>query len=454
MAGVDIRGLFRIRERITRLRTRSWSERLKITSTIGVAVLLITTKAASRGVMVVAYTPFAVVARLLQLRFPNSPALSTNFGHLAVDPGLYVQSQAIGQRPARKAVLVISRNRVPNLYLLNLWRQKFHVISHPLLAFLLTPLKWSKLSGSPMYLLEYKIVSELGDQLISGPAVDEIVNRYAEVGAGKPLLTLHDITYQNGLQLLQQNGMPKDAWWVAFHAREDNYYGVGGSPRNVDPHTYIDAIHEIIDRGGYVVRIGDTGMTPLPDVDGLIDLSRLEDKLDWIDIFVIAGARFLLESNSGPGSVAWLFGVPVAAANWIPMCQGLLGQQDIRIPKIIVKGSPPVDLIFDQVLGSESLREAHTVQGFQRAGVAWRDNTVEEIRELAIEMMDRLEGIAKYEPLDNQLQSRFQNLVESKSTPETWGTMSRIGQHFLRAHAGMFEEEAAQKPRTRTKSLE
>jgi putative glycosyltransferase (TIGR04372 family) len=453
MTDVDIRGLFRIRERITRLRSRSWTERLKITSTIGVSVLLITTKAASRGILVVAYTPFAVVARLLQLRFPNSHALSRNFGHLAVDPGLYVQSQAIGERPTRKAVLVISRNSVHNLYLLNLWRQKFHVISHPLLSILLTPLKWSKLSGSPMYQLDYKIVSELGDKLISGPAVDEIANRYAEVVAGKPLLTLDDITYQSGLQLLQENGMPNDAWWVAFHAREASYHGAGYSPRNVDPHTYIDAIHEIIGRGGYVVRIGDSGMTPLPDIDGLIDLSRLEDKLDWIDIFVIAGARFLLESNSGPGSIAWICGVPVAATNWVPICQGTMSNRDIRIPKLMVESSSSKVLSFDTVLGSEFLRDIHNKPGAAQAGIHWRDNTAEEIRELAIEMMDRLDGIANNEPRDNQLQSRFQNLVESKSTPETLGTMSRIGRHFLREHAGMFEEEAAQKLRTSAKSL-
>ena len=141
-------------------------------------------------------------------------------------------------------------------------------------------------------------------------------------------------------------------------------------------------------------------------------------------------------------------GVPVAAADGGPRGRGLMGRQDIRIPKLLMTGSPPAVMSFDHVLGSDLLRDLHTAGGFCEAGVELRDNTAGEIRELAIEMMDRIDGVAADDPLDALLQLRFQELVLSRRSPPTWGTMSRIGRHFLRTHEALFENECVlpQKP--------
>ncbi len=440
MNTIVVHALFRIRERIDSLRNRTWSGRKIVIQRVGLALLRITILTTLRALLTLVYTPVAIAARLLNLRFPYSHALEANFGHLAVDTGLYLQAQAIGVRPKGRAVLVFSRNRAPNAFLLELWRSQFHLVTHPLLAFLLAPLKWSRLTGTPMYLLRYKVFSERGKTLEYGPAIDEVVNRFEIANQGRPLLTIDKGTCERGRRVLKELGVPEDAWWVAFHAREDVNRSLGGSPRNVDPLTFVAAAQAIIDRGGYVVRIGDPGMKPFPSMAGLVDYAHSQAKSEWMDIFIIAKARFLVQSNSGPGSVAWAFGVPVAGTNWVPMSQGLLGQRDMRISKLIVGGSPPEVFSFDHVLGSDVLRDAHTGAGFLQAGVEWRDNSAKEIRELAIEMLDRLDGVAKYEPLDDRLQDRFQEMVASNLTPETWGTMSRIGRHFLRTHVDLFED--------------
>ncbi len=440
MADIEVRGLLRVRERFTRLQARSWSERVHVVWKLGVALLQAAVGAALRGLLVLIYTPIALLARLLKFRFPYSHALADNFGHLAVDPGLYLQAQAVGVRPKRRAVIAISRNRVPNTFLMELWRSQFHLVTHPLLAFLLAPLKWSRLTGTPMYLPRYKIFSKQGNLLEYGPAIDEIVNRYEFISQGEPLLTLDQGHQDQGRRAMQELGVPGNAWWVALHAREGVNRSLGGSPRNVAPLTVLAAAQGIIDRGGYVVRSGDSSMKPLPSMAGLVDYAHSQAKSEWMDIFVIAHSRFLLQSNSGPGGVAWVFGVPTAGVNYVPLSQGLLGQRDMRISKLIVGGSPPEVFSFDHVLGSDVLRDAHTGAGFLQAGVEWRDNSAEEIRELAIEMLDRLDGVAKYEPLDDQLQDRFQEMVASNLTPETWGTMSRVGRHFLRTHVDLFKD--------------
>jgi putative glycosyltransferase (TIGR04372 family) len=280
--------------------------------------------------------------------------------------------------------------------------------------------------------------------LEDGQAIDEIVRRFEKVGGGRSLLTIDDEFRKRGIGALRQLGIPDGSWWVALHVREASYHGVSGSPRNADPLSYRLAVRAIIERGGYVIRIGDTGTTPfhLPLMDGLVDFAHSSNRSDWLDMFIVGNARFLLGNISGPNEVAHLFGVPVAAANAVPMSQGLLGRQDIRIPKLLMMGTPPNALSFDHVLGSKLLRDLHTKDGLLGAGVTLKDNTAEEIRELAVEMMHRLDGVADNEPIDDQMQSQFQDLVAAHKTPQTFGTMSRIGRHFLRSHSSLFEPES------------
>jgi putative glycosyltransferase (TIGR04372 family) len=441
MSGVDLAALFRVRKRITGFRTRSWPDKVFIVKTTGLALLILTILSVLRGSLVLLYTPAAVVVRLLNIRFPYSHALAPNFGHLAVDPGFYLKAQAISARPVRRAVLVVSRGKISNRFLLDLWSSKYRVVSHPILVTLLTPFKWSRLTGTPIYVLRNQVTSVHGQLLEYGPALDEIQYQFEVSNGSGPLLEMDNEVIQRGQRVLRGLGVPEGSWWVALHVREGNFYGAYGSPRNADPLSYLDAAQAVIDRGGYVIRIGDPGMTSLPPMDGLVDYAHSDVKTDWMDVFIIGCARFLLESDSGPGGVAWLFDVPVAGTNWTPMCQGLLNRQDIRIPKLIMKGSPPVALSFNSVLDSEQLRDLHTPAAFLEAGVIWQDNTSDEIRALAVEMMDRLEGVAEYEPRDEKLQHCFQELVLSQKTPQTYGTMSKVGRDFLRTHASLFQDE-------------
>jgi putative glycosyltransferase (TIGR04372 family) len=442
MNRINLGALRWVRGRFARMRARSWSDRAGVTRRFMRTLLLATSVGAYKGLLVVIYLPAAIVLRMFNVRFPYSHTVGTKFGHLAGDPGCYFKAQATGILPPHRAILVVSRSRVSNRFLLELWRSKFTVVSHPVLAILLTPFKWSPLTRSQMYLYGYQIPSEQGDILTFGPAMDEIETRFEKINAGNPVLTIDEKVQNQGRRVLLQLGIPLGSWWVALHVRQGPSDDHSGFPRNADPRTYLDAAQAIFDRGGYVVRIGDPSMTPLPKMDGLVDLAHSSHRSDWMDIFVFGCARFLLSSNSGPVSLAQLFEVPVAAANWIPMSQGLVGRRDIRIPKLILRSSSLEILSFDTVLGSDALRDIDTVGSFNQASVEWQDNTPEEIEELAVEMLDRLEGTFENEPSDDKLQNRFQELVLSSITPLTHGTTAKIGQQFLRARSDLFEDNS------------
>ena len=110
-------------------------------------------------------------------------------------------------------------------------------------------------------------------------------------------------------------GLDPGRWFACIHVREDGYRG-GRSPRSVhdvDPYNrLID--HIIEEQGGQVIRLGDQSMTPIPPRHGLVDLSRLGAPL-LQQCFSVAHARYMIGSDSGPCSWAFLFDTPLGQTN-------------------------------------------------------------------------------------------------------------------------------------------
>ena len=72
---------------------------------------------------------------------------------------------------------------------------------------------------------------------------------------------------------------------------------------------------------------------------------------------------------------------------------------------------------------------------FSERGLKPVDNTPQEIAELAIEMMDRLDGNVEDEQDDADLQARFRALIQPHHY--CWHSSSRIGRAFLRRHRAL-----------------
>jgi putative glycosyltransferase (TIGR04372 family) len=104
-------------------------------------------------------------------------------------------------------------------------------------------------------------------------------------------------------------GIPKDSWFVCLHVRESGFRGDKGRRdyRNANILNYMPAIKEITSKGGWVVRIGDNTMTPLPSMEKVIDYPFTKFKSDFIDLCLIKNCLFYIGSQSGPYEVAKLF---------------------------------------------------------------------------------------------------------------------------------------------------
>jgi len=150
-----------------------------------------------------------------------------------------------------------------------------------------------------------------------------------------------------------------------------------------------------------------------------------------MDIFLCNQARFFLGNTSGLKLVSTISGVPCAAANIAPLecIYGFL-PSDISIPKPLRLKDGRVPRFAD-ILGSELCDRS----SFEEAGAVLTDNSPEQIRDLASEMLDVLEGKAQRTTEDEARQEAFRRLLAPHHY--TYGARSRIGTNFLREYADL-----------------
>lgn len=118
---------------------------------------------------------------------------------------------------------------------------------------------------------------------------------------------------------LAERGLRRDRWFSCLHVREGNYQWRRGmdATRTNDPQHYLPMITRIItEQGGQVVRLGDPSMTPIPAMDGLIDLAAQDAPFEE-QAFAVSRARFFVGTDSGPTQLACAFQTPMATTNAI-----------------------------------------------------------------------------------------------------------------------------------------
>ena len=124
--------------------------------------------------------------------------------------------------------------------------------------------------------------------------------------------------------------------------------------------------------------------------------------------------RFMLGTSSGLSAVSYIFGTPVVMSNNLPTALTYLGNKDLFLPRLMKRiddgrmlnlvesMTPPYSLgVFDGMY--KNLFKVKTIP-----------NTDLEIKNLCIEMMDRLEGTIKYSQEEEKLQEIFKKKTAEK----------------------------------------
>jgi putative glycosyltransferase (TIGR04372 family) len=261
-----------------------------------------------------------------------------------------------------------------------------------------------------------------------------------------PVIGLSDAEIARGEAELRLLGIPEGVWFVCVHSREGGYSPADEwqhSFRNANISDYTEAMRAIVARGGWCVRVGDPTMRPLDPMPSVVDYATSSSKSDWMDLFLCARCRFFLGNTSGLFGLAGIFGKPSALANMTPLgCVYAHFPDDISIPKLLIDAQGRMLPLPDAYASEAS--ELYLATEFVERGLKPVDNTPQEIAELAIEMMDRLDGNAEDEQDDADLQARFRTLIQPHHY--CWHATARIGRAFLRRHRALLMSDRSISP--------
>lgn len=216
--------------------------------------------------------------------------------------------------------------------------------------------------------------------------------------------------------LLQKLGLPINAWFICVHVRGNQWYqNIENDDienrRNASIVNFYKAFEEITNRGGYVVRIGDSSMDKIKTKNlKIIDYANSDIKSDFIDLFLIKNCKFFLCTMSGPLEVARLFHKPIAITNIYHSCHWYLQDKNcIGIMKHMEFNNIKLNLntIFQTYLKLEPIDFFNWVK--LDKNIKYFENTNDEIYDLVLEMFDFLES--KTELSTNQI--FLNNLIKS-----------------------------------------
>ena len=186
-------------------------------------------------------------------------------------------------------------------------------------------------------------------------------------------------------------GLGKEDWFVCLHVREAGFHDDFGRRecRNSSISNYIPAIKAITEAGGWVIRMGDNTMTPLPQMDHVIDYPFSPFKSDLMDVYLISECKFYIASQSGILDVAFLFQKPVLIPNMVTWSHQYPPKNgDLGIMKHVYSHSQGRFLSIKELF--ESDWAVQEISGSLGQDYKMYENSPEEIKALVCEYLDSL----------------------------------------------------------------
>ena len=209
--------------------------------------------------------------------------------------------------------------------------------------------------------------------------------------------------------------------------------------RDSNIQNYIEAAEALADRGYFVIRMGSKVLEPMQIAHPrVIDYATNGMRGEFLDIYLGAKCEFCISVGTGFDAVPYIFRRPIVYVNMVPL--GYLftfRQQFLGITKHHYLEIEHRELALSEIFRFDVGFRLET-SAYESKGIELIENTPEEIRDVVIEMAERLNGTWQPHEDDEVLQRRFWQIfstdgVDAKHAHPLHGEIrSRFGAHFLR----------------------
>jgi putative glycosyltransferase (TIGR04372 family) len=356
----------------------------------------------------------------------------TQFGHIGLLDS-YTKMAALGTIPKANYVLLAPRGKVSNPEYLAYWERYFCIVRDEKLVDMVFP---------------YQRI--FGDQFMALPSDGELAEPWTRAAARAqiewaktkhgPLLKLKTSHKRQGEKILRKFGLPPDAWYVGLHVREGGFYGDGtgtiSEHRSANVNDYFGAIEEVTSSGGWVVRLGDTSMTPLPAMPNVIDYVHSGEKSALMDLFLLATSRFVIGTTSGLSTVAMSFGTPMLLVNCISNDWQIWTEDTDFIVKQVYNKCEHRYLSLTETYRQPFQAQLINHSLLRRRGFAVHSNTASEIRAATRYKLATMLSIAPRASEDHPLMQRYRRALSEN--PFMFGA-ARPALPFLDAHPELLD---------------
>ena len=391
----------------------------------------------SRLIRIALTTPFALFFVLL-IRIIRPVFLvrigvmrSDRIGHFALETELWLLERVSGvaTRPKRSIDLWYAPEPIANRVLYKMWTQVLTI--------------WPNWLMVTVFRL---------NQLIPGTSAHEIENATSScldvhnlLDIYPPRLKFTAMQLEQGQKGLAELGIKPTDRFVCFIVR-DSAYTKKAFPekdmsyhdfRNCDVNDYVAGAEALADRGLFVLRMGSVVSKPLVSNNPrVIDYANSKVRSEFMDLFLGAHCEFNVSDGLGFYAIPAMFRRPNAYVNYSPFFMFYSSRAcDLGIAKTMIDTATGKRLNLTE-MGERGVARSRASVEFVKAGVSVKSNTPSEIRDLMLEMLDRLEGKWKAQPLDDELQNKFWKKYSEIIGPdretfhgEIW---SKYGAQFLR----------------------
>jgi len=200
------------------------------------------------------------------------------------------------------------------------------------------------------------------------------------------------------------------------------------------------AAEALVARGYYVIRMGAVVGKAFPtDNPKIIDYAFNGMRTDFMDIYLGAKCSFCVSTGTGWDAVpGWLFRKPVVFTNFLPI--GYLPtfcRNFIFISKKHIEISTNLELSLSQIF-SRGVGFCLSSRQYEDQNIRLVENTPEEICDVVLEMVERLQGTWLPQKIDTVLQENFwkifpKDLITSSNNKPLHGEIrARFGANYLR----------------------
>lgn len=376
--------------------------------------------------------PIVLIIRLIRpwVLIRISPIRSERIGHFALETEMYLSQQDLEINvPQQNFIdLFYFGGQISNMQLAIMWKRILHIWP----AWILAPIdKVNHLFYGAEVHIAYTFALDTNNLLDRRPQRLKFTSEEERRGEDE----------------MRKIGVPIESLFVCLIVRDCAYLDTV-LPGNWSYHSYRDSniqnyvlvAEELAERGYFVIRMGAKVSQPINTTHPkIIDYATNGHRNDFMDIYLASRCSFCISTGTGWDIVpSWLFKKPVVFTNMLP-----IAHLQVYTDKFLITSKRHIfapeerELTLSEIIESGAAYSI-TTESFQFKKIRLLENTPEEIRDVVIEMYERLNYTWKTLESDEILQKRFWEIYPGDAVSMETGEplhgeiRSRFSTHYLR----------------------